>query len=519
MNTTTSIRVELIQDNTDEDNTDEDNWMKVVLICKPEQSGKTFIMIAQIIKDTKECSKKTIINFILCDNSLLLVKQTSVRVEKDVEPFEMCDESYVEFSSRNTDKTRKNNDAILTEIVLNDIRNIICCANSTRVSDICNIINKMNNSRNTQGKYEFKIWLDEADKFTKFMDDKFKPLVDNNNNVHIYCLTATPDKLFKKYGRMNVLPIKNTTSPDYHGWEDNIRIIIESPSSVTTIEFIQYVLNNHVDKEQICKGSKWYIPVNRKKYTHYVIRHILLELGFVVFVVNGDGISMMFPSEGNPHFIEEKTDELNKQMVKMYNEHNASRFPVAVTGNICVGRGITMISPEFMFDYAILSNCGNKSESSQIAGRTKGNYKNWDNYKKLTVYTTAKFDDIATVWEEKSRNLAKLAFGKDDTNPSNVTTNEFKKIGDTSVSDFEYKIFLTDKDAIDEIFKIFNIKLKKSNEKAPLTLRPNDGPNPTLEYVINRKWGLSSKDKKKVLRKIKLEDNTICVYWRPSWFR
>ena len=30
---------------------EEDAWERFILICKPEQSGKTFIMIQQIIKD------------------------------------------------------------------------------------------------------------------------------------------------------------------------------------------------------------------------------------------------------------------------------------------------------------------------------------------------------------------------------------------------------------------------------------------------------------------------------------
>ena len=50
---------------------DEESWSKVVLICKPEQSGKTFIMIQQIIKDLDEpIQGKTVINFIFCDNNL-----------------------------------------------------------------------------------------------------------------------------------------------------------------------------------------------------------------------------------------------------------------------------------------------------------------------------------------------------------------------------------------------------------------------------------------------------------------
>ena len=50
----------------------DDKWMKFVLICKPEQSGKTFIMIQEIIKDLGDNDDKDVVNFILCDNNLLL---------------------------------------------------------------------------------------------------------------------------------------------------------------------------------------------------------------------------------------------------------------------------------------------------------------------------------------------------------------------------------------------------------------------------------------------------------------
>ena len=136
---------------------DDDDWQsKFVLICKPEQSGKTFIMIQQIIKDLEEpTDDKTVINFIFCDNSLLLTKQTSERVKKDVEPFTINEVSYVEFSSRrgkkDTSKEDKehaqNSDAVWKAITGPDeISNVICCTNGTRVANISLIIKQLNTS-------------------------------------------------------------------------------------------------------------------------------------------------------------------------------------------------------------------------------------------------------------------------------------------------------------------------------------------------------------------------------------
>jgi hypothetical protein len=499
--------------------TDEEHWERFVLISKPEQSGKTFIMLQKMIQFSNEycdidASVKKVVNFIFCDNSLLLVKQTSKRVGCDMKSFNLNNEVYVEFSSR--DGAVNNIDKITTDILLQDIRNIICCSNSKRIKSICKCIESFNASPNTTEKYEFKIWLDEADRYIKYIDNHFKPLVDEHDNVHVYCMTATPERLFKTYNQMNVLPIEKTTRPDYHGWVDNNRIILEHSSD--TVAFVHHVLNKYVDQHTMCKGSKWYIPGNHKKETHHMIKDLLLLRGFAVFVINGDGITLSLPPsntiEGIKTIHEHKTEELNKQIMRMYHENKVERFPVAITGKICVGRGISIMSPEFIFDYAILSNCTNKADASQNAGRTKGNIKTWPMYKPIIVYTTKKFDAVATELEIKSRNLAELAYKNDEVYSSIITKQEFKDIGDDRASDFDHKEFETDKAAINWVLKTFNYNMSKSPPEAPKTLRTNDDKNPTLEYVIRRKWGL--KKNTTAIRKIQLDNKKVCVYWRPS---
>ena len=82
-------------------NNEADNWLNFQLICKPEQSGKTFIMIKQLIEDlTEVIFDKEIVNFILCDNNLLLTKQTSIRIESDLKEYMYGESSYIEFSSQ-----------------------------------------------------------------------------------------------------------------------------------------------------------------------------------------------------------------------------------------------------------------------------------------------------------------------------------------------------------------------------------------------------------------------------------
>lgn len=413
--------------NTQEPKTN-DPWSKFVLICKPEQSGKTFIMIKMINKDLNDDEQnKIIVNFIFCDNSLLLTKQTANRVKNDVNKLPDIEETYIEFSSSKDGSAQNSADSVIAKII-DGVTNIICCTNGKRVSDISGIINRLNKSPMFKGRFIFKIWLDEADKFIGHIDKTFINLTQQHDNVYTYCLTATPKQLFTKYNYMNVLPLENTTNPEYHGWKDNRIKIIDFNS--TTSEFIGHALQKHLDRGKKFKpGSKWFTPADNKKVSHTCVRDILLGKEFAVFIVNGDGISLTLPTSGKPSFKENKTKELHEQMYDMYNEHNVSRFPVAITGNICVSRGISIMHPNFIFDYAIFSSCRNKAEASQSAGRLKGNIKKWKNYKRPVVYTTHKFNKIATEWEEKSRELALLAFQKSGhllDSPAKITKEEHK---------------------------------------------------------------------------------------------
>ena len=177
-------------------------------------------MIQSLINDLTEPIKdKAIINIIYCDNNLLLTQQTCKRVDNDLKDLvKVGEEIYLEFSSHKRTEYRKKAD-VGWAILSKEIKNILCCTNSKRMDDIYDLINELIKIK--PNELHFKIWLDEADKFTNFIDTTLKPLVDKFENIDVYCITATPKKLFIKYKIMNVLPIENTTTENYHGWEDN----------------------------------------------------------------------------------------------------------------------------------------------------------------------------------------------------------------------------------------------------------------------------------------------------------
>jgi len=416
---------------------DEDKWLRFQLICKPEQSGKTFVMIRHIISDiTEPIQDKEIINIIFCDNNLLLTKQTSDRVEYDLKEYIVEGESYIELSSHS--RTDYHDTAsVFQAILVNAARNIICCTNGKRMDDIYKLIQDINTSPFTKGKFHFNVWLDEADKFMKFIDNTLRPIVDKYDNVNCKLITATPNALFQKYIYMNVLPIENTTSELYHGWSDYIRCksdeccdtdcnYAESPhshfgSNINIFEkegdclsFVDHILTN-VASDKINPGTKWFIPGLNTKKSHEQIKAYCIERNMAVLCVNGDGMVLTIP--GTLQRIPYKKDDVfNSKLIDIYKKNRLERFAFVITGYICIGRGITIMSDSFMIDYAVLSQDSNKNEASQLAGRMKGNIKGFKTYneKKIPViFTTEKFNKIAIEWENKSKRLAKLAFEKE----------------------------------------------------------------------------------------------------------
>jgi len=405
-----------------------DKWLNFQLICKPEQSGKTFVMIKHIIKDLSEpIEGSECVNFILCDNNLLLTKQTSARVESDLKEYIHDGIVYIELSSHERTDYHDTG-AVFTAIVAKGARNVICCTNGTRMDDIYQLILDINASPFTTGKFYFNIWLDEADKFIKFIDNTLRPAVENHKNVNVKLITATPQPLFQKYKYLNVFPIENTTSELYHGWTDNtIKIIAKSGDYLT---FIKHVLSKKLlPKDKIKPGTIWFIPGKSKKQSHEDIIELCVKKGMAVLCVNGDGLKLTVPGTLECKIFK-KDDDFNSAIKKIYCENKLDRYALAITGYICIGRGITIMSEDFIIDYAILSHYSDKNEASQLAGRLKGNIKGFNKYNPEnppTIFTTENFNKVAIEWEGKSKALAKLAFEKEQQGDTTViNTTDFK---------------------------------------------------------------------------------------------
>ena len=396
------------------------------LICKPEQSGKTFVMIHEIIEAFKnKNNNERIINIILCDNSLLLNKQTKSRLDSDLNTLLFKDKKYIELSSGKNAECKKI-DEVFTKIIYNNIDNIIMCTNSVRIDDIVKIITMIDSIKEKYlDIFKFNIWIDEVDKYISFLDNTFIPMCNHfnkDNYIKVWGITATPEKLFKTYKTIQVYPIEDTTSPNYHGWNDNIIKLYESSS---LYNFIKNILSSN--KSLIKNNTKWFIPGKNKKKSHEHIKKICLGFNMAVIIVNGDGIKLVLPNQEIKYY--SKNEDFNKKIIDIYNENELHNYPLVITGYICISRGISIMSNNFIFDYSILCHYTSKPEASQLAGRLKGNIKHLQNYKKPIIFTTEKFNKIAIEMENKSIELGKIAALKvDESFKPVITLNEYNNI-------------------------------------------------------------------------------------------
>lgn len=384
----------------------------MLLVTKPEQSGKTFLMLQYIatLMERNNRSGVEMINIIFTDNSLLQAKQMTKRVGDFMVNIE--GRTYCEFSSKSD---RKTIESVCGAIMMHKLRDIICCTNSTRIENVIKMIDSLREE--TQNRFKFNVFLDEADKFIRYIN-MFHEKYNEDPDINFICLTATPAPLFDVYEYINTLGIEDTTSEHYRGYDECVIKIVDCFSSHRAIVFVQEVLKREDIRKDIIPGKVFFVPADPKIISHdHVCSLLVEEYNFAVFVVNGNGIRLSFPGQ---NILENKVDELSIQISKMCKQYNIrERFPIAITGNICIGRGISIMMkpseeyPEGLFiNNAIIYDLSNDLEVSQINGRMKGNVKDWSNYQDTAIYTTSRVDEIARYWETKSRELGRKAWEK-----------------------------------------------------------------------------------------------------------
>jgi len=395
----------------------------------PAQSGKTRKVeeqIANFNRINELFGNNDDINIWISANNKLLVHQTTSRIRKDLcNPTSDSDD---EFESDAVIKGRvfswtsgtKNTNISPKELafeILNDVDMVVICAHSVRVRYLITLINVL--STHKAFKKHINIWIDEADKSINIWS-KYEDILSSSIVSRVTLVSATFNSVMKKYNRLNVIPYEVTHPECYRRLKD-CKQIIEDAAKSSSIEYVSHILNKH--KEKLVKpGIRAFIPGDYTKESHENIAELLYLFGFAVIILNGTHKEIRIPGEPpidlKPYLTisdpEEIPEEFNTTLARMYIENNLQQYPLAITGFICVERGITFqCAPDndhdgFLFDYGIIPPIVDKAEAYQTMARLFGNVGNFPNYKPCEIYTnTATFKRVQ-YQEEVAVNLAKI---------------------------------------------------------------------------------------------------------------
>jgi hypothetical protein len=435
------------------------------LIHLPAQSGKTrkmtelinrWNLITDLSGNSSDC-----LNVIFTSNTKLLTKQTAGRITTDVDDVsQISDLSSDEEDSLSIEmdigekvsKTlawissgKKLSVAdVFTNVMLgavgNGINNIICCTNKIRMKNVQKLLEDLNRMFMAGCfKKRVNIWIDEADACIKLWENYiewFLRITNNSDfvqNIVLVSATMVPvyNRLHKRGIEPNLRTYENTYAPVYHKYSESIVRHEYSENAKYPIVQLKAVLENN--PELMSAGSRVFCPGNKARRSHEELCNELLNTGFNVLLLNGVYKELRF-CDGSPaiHLSEQlETDlEISKTLNGLYYELELFNSPFAVTGNLCIGRGITFASQiegrEFLFTHGIIPEVSNGDEGYQMVARCCGNIKGFASYQAPTIFVSEKTDLLIRQQENIAIQFAK-SFYQDGVESVKVTRNMLKE--------------------------------------------------------------------------------------------
>ena len=408
----------------------------LVLPCQSGKTRKAIDHIKERYRDVSELhdGNKTDINVWISANNKMLVKQTETRMEKDLHTKEDSDDEEVvpdeEVDDGDADAaitgsvfswmsgTKLNNitsDDLAWKISNDEITMVVMCSNGIRIRYLDQVLKRLASSKHFDRK--INIWIDEAD-VSKGSWGKYPHVLEMPMVNEVILVTGTIESIVKKYQSLRVLKYQTTYPPCYRRLTDAECTIVEYSSSDIR-DCIAEVMRSR--KYMRKPGMRAFIPGFSDIESHEIISEDLLSIGFVVIILNGKNKELRFP-EGNvidlsPYVsISDMVtqDEFSEHLSRMYVEYRLDRYPLAVTGCMCVERGITFqCAPKnghngFLFDYGIIPPIGNKATAYQTISRLFGNIGDFSNYKPCKIYTNSATFKKVRNQEEIAVNLARI---------------------------------------------------------------------------------------------------------------
>lgn len=427
---------------------------KVECIWRPAQSGKTRTY-QQIIKDYELLSQlfydcDGFVNIVLCSNNKSLVQQTADRHKNDL---------YDDTSSTDSDGgeadaridghvfswfsgTKKNGidaQTLAWKICKGEVSMVVCCGHMKRIEYLYELLKELNDAPFFTKKVN--IWIDEADESIKKWS-KEKVDASKLNVVHsITLISATFDSVLKKYGKIKVRGFEQPHPEMYAKFTDCI-VKTDDTAAASSVDYLQSMYEKY--ETTLCKpGMRLFAPGDVSRESHEKIAEFLCQRGWAVLILNGERKEIIKPDGEILKIADYATwdgdtpEEVGKTITKIYLDSGLNQFPFAITGQMCLNRGLTFQNEQFLFDFGIAFNMADRATAYQCVARMLGNIKNFQTYKRSTIVTTTRTKKLVEQAENIAVNIGKLVYenglafvNKDTLNVAEVNKDSYRIYSD-----------------------------------------------------------------------------------------
>jgi hypothetical protein len=396
---------------------------KVQCLLRPGQSGKTRT-IQDIIREYEEYAKIFLpdgnlpINIVIVSNNRSLVHQTTVRMNEDLFDDDESDtasaDAHIEGNCFSWVSGTKDStitpEHLAFQIISGEVSMVVCCAHKKRFDYLFRLISLL---KTGVLRRRVNLWIDEADASINLWSRAEFDVTLLPNVGKVTLVSATFNSILKKYERLRVLGYAVTHLPIYHKVTDCV--VEEDNTKGDAVDYLEAALERH--PEWLKPGVRLFTPGDHTQNSHDELASLLVQKGCAVLILNGARKCILVPNAPDiklsDHVIPSTPEEIGKLMARLYHKYKLSRFPFAVTGHDCVGRGLTFQNRSFMFDAGIVPHINDHAMAYQTACRLAGNIKEFEGYRASTLVMSEKMWTVVRRQEMFAVNLAKIVQSRD----------------------------------------------------------------------------------------------------------
>lgn len=364
------------------------------LLVRLPQSGKTQIMLDEISDFIQNIDNP--LSIVICDNSLLLTTQTYKRGknQKSVKIGLIssnangnCEWKSVKSYDNPKDKTSK--ETLEKRVKDNNVNTLVMCSNKARWNDIQKLIDMFKST------HKIIIWIDEADKtvggidsITKESTIKINQLNEWKNSVEcINLITATPFTpkcnwaSHKWIGNnfnniMELIKVPEIVGNNYHHLYNSNYYEQKTELGETLCQYVK----KYLDKNPASPGDIFLIPGTTRQKSHEDIKNMCLSDSMFdyVIILNGktksiqDATAIIYDNKNCEIKTSLKSNEVSEWISKWYIENNINNKKIAITGNLCISRGITISSKICPITHMIFGCSSTIRDNDQLLSRLCG---------------------------------------------------------------------------------------------------------------------------------------------------